>query len=269
MPEATESLEYFFDHEWPQERERLRQLERFYDPITQANVESVGIQPGWYCLEAGGGGGSVAEWLAWRVGPTGRVLVTDLETRFLDRLAGPTIEVRKHRLGHDPLPNQVFDLVHARAVMEHQPDRMPALRQIHQCLRPGGWVVLESGDFTALGASRPQHVELFNRAWVLLKKVMEARGFSWSCGRRLSHELEDVGFVDVKFEGRMHEWGGDDGPLTGFYIQTFERLSLAIESYEGSDMNEDDMKRFLALCKSPEFRATSHITCSVVGRKPR
>ena len=269
MSEPKDSLDYFFDHEWPQERERLRQLEEFFDPLTQANIESVGIQPGWYCLEAGGGGGSVAEWLAWRVGPTGRVLVTDLETRFLERLAGPTIEVRQHRLGHDPLPKNVFNLVHARAVMEHQPDRMPALEQIYQCLRPGGWVVLESADFSALGASRPQHTALFDRVWALLKTVMEARGFSWSCGRHLSHELEQVGFVDVSFEGRMFEWGGDDGPLTVLYTQTFDRLSQGIESFEGTGASKRDLKRFLAMCKSPEFRATSHITCAVIGRKPR
>jgi SAM-dependent methyltransferase len=269
MTEPKKPKDYYFDHEWQGERERLRQLEEFFDPLTRANLEHVGIQPGWYCLEAGGGGGSVAEWLAWRVGPTGRVLVTDLETRFLERLAGPTVEVRQHRLGHDPLPKNAFDLVHARAVMEHQPDRMPALKQIYQSLRPGGWVVLESADFSALAACRPQHVDLFNRVWGLLKTVMEARGFSWSCGRHLSYELEKVGFEGISFEGHVFEWGGGNDPLTVLYTQTFERVSLGIESFEGTDVSKRDLKRFLAMCKGPDFRATSHITCAVIGQKPR
>lgn len=269
MPEDNSTIDYYFDHEWPQERERLRQLEEFFDPLTHANLEFVGIQPGWYCLEAGGGGGSVAEWLAWRVGPTGRVLVTDLETRFLERLAGPTVEVRQHRLGYDPLPKNAFNLIHARAVMEHQPDRMPALKQIYQSLRPGGWVVLESADFAALGASRPQHVALFNRGLGLIKTVMETRGFSWSCGRHLSYELDRVGFIDISFEGHVFEWGGDDGPLTVLYTQTFDRVGLGIESFEGTDVSRRDLKRFLAMCKSPNFRATSHMTCAVIGQKPR
>jgi SAM-dependent methyltransferase len=269
MAKGRKAQDYFFDHEWPQERERLRQLERFYDPLTQANIESVGIQPGWYCLEAGGGGGSVAEWLAWRVGPTGRVLVTDLETRFLDRLAGPTIEVRRHRLGHDPLPTNIFDVVDARAVMEHQPDRMPALKQIYQCLRPGGSVVLESADFSSVAAVQPGHVELFNRGWGLLKTIMAARGVSWSCGRHLSYELDKVGFVDISFKGHVFEWGGNDGPLTNFYVQTFERLSQGIESFDGTGITKRDLKRFLTMCKSADFRATTHITCVVIGQKPR
>src|SRR5690606_26923201 len=111
---------YFFDHEWEHERERLRQLERFYDPLTHGNIERAGIQPGWRCLEVGAGGGSIAEWLAWRVGPTGRVLAIDLETRFIEHLAGPNLEVRRHRFGGEPLPENHFDLIHARAVMEHQ-----------------------------------------------------------------------------------------------------------------------------------------------------
>jgi ubiquinone/menaquinone biosynthesis C-methylase UbiE len=258
--------EYFFEHDWLHERERLRRLEQFYDPLTHANLEHVGIQPGWYCLEAGGGGGSIAEWLAWRVGPTGRVLVTDLETRFLDRLSGPNIEVRQHRLGSDPLPNDTFDLVHARAVMEHQPDRMPALKQIYRCLRPGGWVVLESADFTSVAASRPEHSDLFNHVWGLFKATLEARGFSWSCGRYLSQELVKVGFGQVRYEGRAYEWGGDDGPLTAFYLQTFDRLKLGLEGLDSADKR--DVRRFLTMCKKPSFRATSHITCTVMGQKP-
>ena len=261
-------VEYFFDHEWEHERERLRGLERFYDPLTHENIERVGIQPGWYCLEAGGGGGSIAEWLAWRVGPTGRVLVTDLETRFLDRLAGPTIEVQQHRLGHDPLPSNVFDLVHARAVMEHQPDRMPALRQIYETLRPGGWVVLESGDFSTVAAGRPEDVEMFERVWNALVQIRSARGFRLDCGRYLSYELEQVGFAQVTFEGRSYQWGGNDDPLTNFYIATIERLRMGLTDYAAAGVTKGDVDEFVAMCKSPNFRASTHVTCSVAGRKP-
>jgi hypothetical protein len=35
---------------------------------------------------------TIAEWLADRVGPTGHVLITDVDTRFLDPLRGPTLD---------------------------------------------------------------------------------------------------------------------------------------------------------------------------------
>jgi ubiquinone/menaquinone biosynthesis C-methylase UbiE len=64
-------------------------LARIFDEGTIRHIEARGIRHGWHCLEIGGGGGSVSAWLAQRVGPEGRVLVTDIDTRFLDRLHLP------------------------------------------------------------------------------------------------------------------------------------------------------------------------------------
>ena len=78
---------------------------------------------GWRCLEVGGSGGSIATWLAARVVPSGHVLVTDIEPRFLDSLKLPSTEVRRHNVATDPLPESAFDLVHARLVPVHLPER--------------------------------------------------------------------------------------------------------------------------------------------------
>jgi len=62
------------------------------------------VGPGWHCLEVGGGGGSIASWLANRVLPDGRAVATDLDTRFLETLSIPNLEVRRHDIVTDPLP---------------------------------------------------------------------------------------------------------------------------------------------------------------------
>lgn len=261
-------MEYYFDHEWSEERERLRELERFCDPITQGHCERVGISPGWRCLEFGGGGGSVAEWLAWRVGPTGHVLATDLETRFLEPLAGPNLEVKAHRMGTDPLPQNRFDLVHSRAVLEHQPDRMPVLRQVLDILRPGGWAVLESSDFSSMVAARPEHEALFDKGWGALDELLAAGGFRSDCGRHLSCEMEDAGFQNVSYSGLVYEWGGSL-PLTKFYVQTFERIGQALPHVEGIDITDEEFRAFIEMCKLPNFRATSNVIVSLTGQKRR
>ena len=88
---------YVFDNAAErQARERFAALPRIYDPGTIRHLQALGVTAGWRCLEVGAGGGSIALWLAERVGPSGYVLATDLDTRFLEPLARPTLEVRRH-----------------------------------------------------------------------------------------------------------------------------------------------------------------------------
>ena len=51
--------------------ERFASLDALYNFRTFRFLETAGIGPGWHCLEVGGGSGSVAAWMAERVGPSG------------------------------------------------------------------------------------------------------------------------------------------------------------------------------------------------------
>src|SRR5687767_11306018 len=99
---------YAFDNAWELERERLRGLELRLDPATIRHLETIGVGAGWTCLEIGGGGGSIARWLARRVGPSGRVVATDLDPRFLEALGEPNLEARRHDVATDDLPPNAF-----------------------------------------------------------------------------------------------------------------------------------------------------------------
>ncbi len=48
--------EYLLDSAWQQQRERLAGLESWFDPGAIRHMETVGVAPGWRCLEIGGGG---------------------------------------------------------------------------------------------------------------------------------------------------------------------------------------------------------------------
>src|SRR5207237_169635 len=64
---------------WSDEQRRLGGVERLFDPGTRRYLDIIGVSTGMRCLEVGGGGGSVARWMAERIGSSGTVVVTDLD----------------------------------------------------------------------------------------------------------------------------------------------------------------------------------------------
>src|SRR5207302_8646753 len=63
-------------------------MELLWDEGTFALLERLGVGPGSRVAEVGAGGGSVVEWLAERVGESGRVLAVAVFLRYLEPLAG-------------------------------------------------------------------------------------------------------------------------------------------------------------------------------------
>ncbi len=63
---------YAFAEHSDVERARLTGLEAMFDPVTFEVLARLGVGPGWRCADVAAGGGSVARWLADRVGPPGR-----------------------------------------------------------------------------------------------------------------------------------------------------------------------------------------------------
>lgn len=129
---------YVFDNAAPEAASRLEALAEVYDPGTVRHLEARGIDSGWHCLEVGGGRGSVASWLAERVGAAGMVLATDIDPRHLDTQGLENLEVRRHDILRDPLPADTFDLAHTRLVLSHLADPDSALETMVAALKPGG-----------------------------------------------------------------------------------------------------------------------------------
>jgi ubiquinone/menaquinone biosynthesis C-methylase UbiE len=135
------------------EGDRFAALEKLFDAGTIQLLDERGVAGGWHCLEVGSGRGSIAAWLSERVGPTGRVIATDINTRFLDTLQRPNLELRRHNIVTDPLPEDEFDLVHVRLVLMHLPERDAVLGRLINALKPGGWLIDEEFDSLSLRAN--------------------------------------------------------------------------------------------------------------------
>jgi SAM-dependent methyltransferase len=200
----TTSSPYVFDPAWERELERLRSLERLFDAASQRHLAARGVTAGWRCLELGCGAGSLAVWLADLVGPTGSVLATDLDTRFLEGHGRANLEMRRHNIVRDPLEPASFDLIHARAVIEHIPEREQALAHLVEALKPGGWMVIEDTDYGGLAAAMIGRycmptgwAALAERFYLAAETLLAMRGAQGTYGPRLPAALTAAGLEHV------------------------------------------------------------------------
>jgi ubiquinone/menaquinone biosynthesis C-methylase UbiE len=142
--------DHLFDNAFERNETRSHSLSALYNARTIRCLKERGVEEGWSCLEVGGGGGSITSWLCAQVGVTGRVLATGIERRFLQALPFPNLEVWRHDISQEPLPTSEFDLVRARLVLIHPPERESALRRMVTALKLGGWIVIDESDELSL-----------------------------------------------------------------------------------------------------------------------
>ncbi|MER5211598.1 methyltransferase [Streptomyces sp. NPDC002838] len=193
---------YLLDNRQTEAGERFDAFASLFDPTTFRHLEAFGVGPGWHCWEVGAGGTSVVSWLAKKVGPTGRVVATDIDTSRVASVARPPVEVRVHDVGGQEPPGEGFDLVHARLVLVHVPDRERALRSMVEALRPGGRILVEDADPALQPLICPDEhgpeQQLANRLRQGFRQLLADRGADLAYGRRLPRLLREAGLRRVE-----------------------------------------------------------------------
>jgi SAM-dependent methyltransferase len=217
---------YLFDNAWVEARRRLALLEESLDPATFRRLETIGVGTGWRCLDVGSGGGSVARWLARRVGDAGSVLATDIDTRFLVALDEPNLEVRQHDITADPMPDGGYDLVHTRLVLMHLPARAAVLSRLAAALKPGGWLLVEEHDVFPIASLA---AGAYARVWGAFMRIAQAAGAAADWGRDLPTLLSREGLVNVAAEADGPLFPGG-APYARFWSLTWEQVRPRIES---------------------------------------
>jgi SAM-dependent methyltransferase len=236
---------YLLDNRASQAGIRFGALAELFDPSTFRHLSRVGVARGWRCWEVGAGGASVPSWLADQVGPGGLVLATDIDTSWLDDLARPALEVRRHDVGLDDPPGTGLDLVHARLVLTHVPQRDRALAAMVSALRPGGWLVLEDADPGLQPLLCPDEYgpaqELANRLRHGFRTLMAGRGADLAFGRTLPRLLRGQGLLDVGADA----WFPISGPAcTTLEVATVEQIRERL--VEGGVATSDEIDEHLA-----------------------
>ena len=219
------------------ERARLALLEDAYDPQSVRQFDAIGVGVGWRCLDVGAGAGSTTRLLAERVGDAGSVVSLDLDVRLLEPLASERVEVGRHDLLNDPLPEAAFDLVHARNLLIHLPARLDALRRLLAAVRPGGWLAVFEPDLCGM------EVEPSSPAWRRAVTVFHdagvAGGWDPGYGTRMPRDVEALDLADFEVEvvTRYVRGGSVWARLMADTFLRFEQRMLALGAV-GNDLAE-------------------------------
>jgi SAM-dependent methyltransferase len=260
---------YVFDQTWQRELERLRSLEALFDPASQQHLAARGVGPGWQCLEVGAGAGSIARWLADRVGPRGSVLATDLDPRFVDGHGRANLTVMRHDLMNEPLAPASFDLIHARAVLLFLNDRPAALARLVNALRPGGWLVIEDVDFGGAAAALigryavpSRDAAICERSYAAVAAVFARAGADSTFGSQLPALLTELRLDDIG--GELHApivSGGEAGWVPLSVEQLMPRMLAS------GLLTEADAARTPAFLADPNGRYLPPLMVTTWGKR--
>jgi SAM-dependent methyltransferase len=265
MDSIASRVPYLLDNADAQAPARLTALAAMFDPGTIRHLESRGVGPGWHCLEVGGGGGSVAAWLGDRVGPRGHVLVTDIDPRFLQALPLPNVEVRRHDIATDPLPESVFDLIHVRLVLNHLSQPAPVLARLRAALRPGGWLVCEEFDSESMPPDPTVGAgERLLTTQIAMGRLLTDRGFDRRFGRRLFGHFRAQGLADIGAEARLF-MVPSGSPGADLVRANVEQLRSAM--IDAGHVTADEIDQDLARLDDPQFMMPSSIMWTAWGRR--
>jgi SAM-dependent methyltransferase len=253
---------YAWDNGWVEARRRLDLLEQCFDPASRETLASVGVQPGWHCLEVGGGGGSIVRWLCDAVGPGGSVVTIDLDTRFLREIDAPHLEVIEADMVTEGLPPGPFDLIHSRAVLMHIPARDRLLGELVDRLRPGGLMVLEECDFHSIGAAESRLYQAFIDDFA---RIVEAEaGLSTTWARSLPARFEALGLSGVGCRATTRIFPGGSPDAEFFRITYLQTRDLLL----ANGVTKEAFDAFLALFDDNTQWLPAPAVVAAIGRRP-
>lgn len=255
---------YLLDNAESEAEQRMDVLAGLYDAETRRALLGAGLTAGWHCLEVGGGGGSVASWMAETCAPGGSVLCTDIDTRHIAP-RHPNLRIERHDITQDPLPAASFDLIHSRLVLMHLPARETVLQKLVAALKSGGWLVIE--DFDVRGAPPDPAInpaETHFASSEAMRKYMTGGGVDPRWGRRLYGQFHVNGLVEVDAQGRVQMFDGRIG--ADLMRVNFEQIGGKL--VEAGLLSESQLAGDLARIARGEFVWPSPVMWTVRGKKP-
>ncbi|WP_432837709.1 class I SAM-dependent methyltransferase [Dactylosporangium sp. CA-092794] len=221
------------------------------------------------CLEVGAGGGSFALWLAEQVGPTGTVLATDITPRPV--AAHPRLTVIAHDVTTDAIPEAgSWDVIHARLLLNHLPERRKVLAVLAAALAPGGYLVTEDfwseppASWVAFAPDRADRALLRDYHTAVLK-VLDAHGNSRAWAAEAYTAMREEGLVSVETTVAARSWPGG-GPGARLLAATLNQTRGDLIDIGGLDPAQLD--RVQELLGDPDVVLHGHRMYTTSGRKP-
>jgi SAM-dependent methyltransferase len=242
-----------------------RHLAAILDPSTRSRLSRLRRPlPGLRCLEVGAGAGSVARWLADQ---GARVVATDLHPMPIP--PRQRLEVVANDITRQPVPEPPYDLIHARLVLVHLPQRHEVLRTLATALVPGGVLVIEDWDMTwttnrVLRAPTATDQQRWTSFHDCLIRVFQSHGADPGWASAVYAAMVDADLTDVESQMHTRSWrGGEPGCL--LVAGTTSQLR---EDLIRHGMTQEQLQRIRELMADPNMVIRMPPLVSTVGYKP-
>jgi SAM-dependent methyltransferase len=277
---------YTFSNDLPTAVTLLAALAEMLDTFTQRRLTAAGIPAGARCLEVGAGNGSIALWLAEQTGPGGAVIATDVRTQHIPcqhipcppiprlpvfRLHIPghaQVVVLEHDIAVDRLPDGEFDLIHARAVLQHLPERETILARLAAALAPGGVLVVEELEAhwstAVLATPDPAAHDTFAAYETALSAILASAGNDRTWCRRVHAAMIEAGLHQVTTEGWESSWPGGTGAALLAYAGSTEKHQQLLDA----GMDAGQLATLQSLAMNPALVLRGIPLLSTIGRRP-
>ncbi|NQX71567.1 methyltransferase domain-containing protein [Paenibacillus alba] len=187
------------------EIERLKgQVELFWRKELKRYIE-FGLRDGISLVELGSGPGFVIEKVKESF-PNIQVTAVEIDSVLVNYAKNyfknkkiENVKVIKKSIMETGLKNNNFDLAITRLVLEHLPDPLNAIREIHRILKPGGKAIFIDNDFEMHLMTCP-HIPKLRKLYDAYCQSRYSEGGNPKIGRELPSLLKKGGFVNIDFE---------------------------------------------------------------------
>jgi SAM-dependent methyltransferase len=223
----------------PSELARLQLQSQVWEPTGRQLLSKLGDGSGGWALDLGCGALGWLRILSEWVGPTGRVVGTDIDQglldaarSFLDAEGISNVELVVDDLFDSELEPRSFDLVHARyqiAPLGRGPEQVASFRRL---VKPGGWLALEEWDLGSWHFNPPAPAA--DRLIRLISEIFAALG--GEAGRGLPELLRDSDIEEPELDA--HVIALKPGHP---YLRLPLQFSLALESRLLEKVSDDEL----------------------------
>jgi SAM-dependent methyltransferase len=245
--------------------ERLRVISEIHDERTRALLLEAGLAAGNRYVEFGCGLGYVTRW-ATSVGAD--ALGIDLspdQVAEATTLAGGKTEFRVGSVYDHGLPPESFDVSYSRWLLIHLNRPVDAMRSIYSALKPGGLMVCEEADMSAMYAEPPsgyhEYVELAFATGATLN-------VDYAGGRRMHRWASEAGFDVLRSDAyHPHYLTGEH---KGFWTWTYrEAAANLVKQGAMTQARYDEIAEAMRAADDDPLTLVAHARMhQLVARKP-
>ncbi len=202
------------------DHDRLRVISEIHDGETRKLLRQAGFIAGCRLVEFGCGLGYVTRWAAAEGATATGLDINEEQIRASQRLAEraglTTVDFRTANIYEPGLDAESLDIAYCRWLMVHLNRPVEAMRAIYRALKPGGVMVCEEADISAVYAE--PHSAAYEEMLDIGLRAGRARGVEYDGGRRIHIWAKRAGFEVVHVAAYHPHYL--NGPYKGFWNWT-------------------------------------------------